>query len=281
MADLAKSDGNSPAFVKLPVSVRGRLRELSGAELKVWLVYLTRADESGIAWPGRKSISDCTGLYDDSISAARRRLVEKGWLRREGFHRKADGTLLGSLRFRVMVPDAGEKPVPEKYRHRRKTGAGEIPATDAGKTTAADAGKTPARSRTNEVEPEKKNHKARAEQQPSLGMSLPTWIPADAWDAFKEMRRKIRKPMTERAESLAITKLAELKAEGQDVRSVIEQSVLSCWAGLFPVKRTNGNGHRPGGAYHSGDPTRSYEREPDLVINIDDRPMIPPTKETK
>lgn len=32
--------------------------------------------------------------------------------------------------------------------------------------------------------------------------------------------------------------------------------------------KKDGNGRRPSGAYHSGDPTRTYDREPDLVVNV-------------
>ena len=38
-------------------------------------------------------------------------------------------------------------------------------------------------------------------------------------------------------EWFAIEKLDRLRAEGQDPREVLEQSILSCWSGLCAVKK--------------------------------------------
>lgn len=64
----------------------------------------------------------------------------------------------------------------------------------------------------------------------------PSWLPADAWKAFVEMRKKIRKPLTEYAAELAIEKLTELRAEGHDPKAVLDQSTLNSWQGLFALK---------------------------------------------
>jgi hypothetical protein len=64
---------------------------------------------------------------------------------------------------------------------------------------------------------------------------IPDWLPAEAWQGYKDMRKKIRKPMTERAEQLAIATLDKLRAGGQDAAAVLDQSVMNSWQGLFPV----------------------------------------------
>lgn len=67
-------------------------------------------------------------------------------------------------------------------------------------------------------------------------MNLPDWIPAEAWAGYVEMRKKIKKPLaTDRAIKLAINTLERLKAEGQDVEAVLDQSTMNSWQGLFPV----------------------------------------------
>lgn len=66
-------------------------------------------------------------------------------------------------------------------------------------------------------------------------VELPDWIPVDTWNDFVEMRTTIRKPLTSPAMKLAIKDLARLKAEGHDPKSVLEQSILRGWAGLFPL----------------------------------------------
>lgn len=65
---------------------------------------------------------------------------------------------------------------------------------------------------------------------------LPSWLPQEVWNEYVKMRRKIRKPLTDYAEKLAIKKLAELKACGYDPVAVLEDSIFNDWAGLFAPK---------------------------------------------
>lgn len=64
-----------------------------------------------------------------------------------------------------------------------------------------------------------------------------------AFMEYLEMRKKIKKPMTDRAVELAMKKLKELSAipfsEGIDndvAIKILEQSTMNCWQGLFPLK---------------------------------------------
>lgn len=65
--------------------------------------------------------------------------------------------------------------------------------------------------------------------------TIPDWIPAEAWAGYVEMRKKIRKPMTDRAVKLQIGVLEKLRAEGQNIEAVIDQSVMNSWQGLFAI----------------------------------------------
>ena len=69
--------------------------------------------------------------------------------------------------------------------------------------------------------------------------ALPHWIASDAellesWNAFVEMRKKIKTPLTKRAVTLAIRDLEHITREGHDPKKVLDQSVMKCWRGLFP-----------------------------------------------
>lgn len=58
-----------------------------------------------------------------------------------------------------------------------------------------------------------------------------------AFADYVEMRKQIKKPLTERAIELAQKKLEELSKGDNDVSILIlEQSVMNCWQGLFPLK---------------------------------------------
>lgn len=78
--------------------------------------------------------------------------------------------------------------------------------------------------------------------------SVKTYFPEDkilnqAFVDYVEMRRQLKKPMTDRAVELAIKKLQELAAipfsdsidSGLAVR-ILNQSILNSWQGLFPLK---------------------------------------------
>jgi hypothetical protein len=77
----------------------------------------------------------------------------------------------------------------------------------------------------------------------SSNFTLPDWIPRKAWDDFEAMRKKNRKPMTDRARELAVSQLEKLRREGNPPGEVLNQSVLCGYQGLFAVK-ANGNGSR-------------------------------------
>jgi hypothetical protein len=76
----------------------------------------------------------------------------------------------------------------------------------------------------------------------------PGWLTTESWAGFEEMRKKIRKPLTDRARQLTISKLYELKSQGEDPIACLDQSVQRGWQGVFAVSRPyqngNGNGHR-------------------------------------
>jgi uncharacterized protein YdaU (DUF1376 family) len=65
---------------------------------------------------------------------------------------------------------------------------------------------------------------------------LPDWVPRDAWLGWEEMRRKIRKPLTDAARTVNLRKLTKLRDRGEDPTAVLEQSIANAYAGLFEVR---------------------------------------------
>ena len=61
-------------------------------------------------------------------------------------------------------------------------------------------------------------------------------IDPEAWNEYKKMRVKIRKPMTPYAEKLALRKLEAFYHAGFDVNAILDQSIFNSWQGLFEVK---------------------------------------------
>lgn len=62
----------------------------------------------------------------------------------------------------------------------------------------------------------------------------------DAWNAFEEMRKKLKKPLTDRARTLALKKLSDLSGnDDQLALRIIDQSVLNSWQSFYQIKSDN------------------------------------------
>lgn len=81
------------------------------------------------------------------------------------------------------------------------------------------------------IEPSK-NHKGE--------FTPPDWVPKEQWAAYVEMRKLIKKPMTQKAAEWAVRDLAKLRDAGNSPERVLEQSVVNSWQGLFELKRKPG-----------------------------------------
>lgn len=66
---------------------------------------------------------------------------------------------------------------------------------------------------------------------------LPAYVSQEAWNGFVEMRETIRKPLTPLATKRIIKSLEKLRASGEDVNAVLDQSTINNWMGVFPVKQ--------------------------------------------
>lgn len=62
---------------------------------------------------------------------------------------------------------------------------------------------------------------------------LPEDIDKNVWNAFVEMRSKIKKPLTEYAKILIVEELNKI---GQDKNEVLKKSIENSWQGVFPLK---------------------------------------------
>jgi len=78
------------------------------------------------------------------------------------------------------------------------------------------------------------------------GIKLPDFIDKEVWDAFLEMRVKMRKAPTDKAKELLVKDLEKLHASGDDANEVLNQSIKNNWAGVFPLKGGQSGTHKQG-----------------------------------
>lgn len=104
---------------------------------------------------------------------------------------------------------------------------------DESKLKAASASASASASEYKNKEEEKGVEK---ETKKAIQIELPAWIDSNLWHDYLEMRKRIRKPATLRAQELVIKKLDDLRAEGHDPNRVLEQSIENSWQGVFALK---------------------------------------------
>jgi hypothetical protein len=64
---------------------------------------------------------------------------------------------------------------------------------------------------------------------------LPDWLDLVLWDAFKEMRKGKKDPLTPKAEELVLRRL-ELLSRQHDPAAILEQSIRNGWKDVYPLK---------------------------------------------
>ncbi len=75
---------------------------------------------------------------------------------------------------------------------------------------------------------------------PLSPFEIPDWVPREEWFNFIHHRKHIKKPMSDQAQKIAITKLQKLRDQGEEISEVINQSILSGYPDLYPVKKQKG-----------------------------------------
>lgn len=113
-----------------------------------------------------------------------------------------------------------------KYQDKEPT---ECTAEDTVECTAEE----PQRNRrgyTNKNEKKKKKEKKEDEK------TLPDFITEKDWNDFREMRIRIKQPMTENAEVRMIDRLTKFHKSGYDVSAIINNSIINNWKDVFEPK---------------------------------------------
>ena len=61
----------------------------------------------------------------------------------------------------------------------------------------------------------------------------------ETMDSFREMRKSIKKPLTERAEQMILNRLSELATNEYQQIEILNQSIVNCWQNVYPLKVEN------------------------------------------
>jgi len=133
---------------------------------------------------------------------------------------------------------------------------------------------------TNNHKPLTINQEQKKEKVAFAPIVLPNWIPLETWQAFLEMRKKIKKPPTEKAVELLIAKLEKFKDAGQDIQAVLEKSITSNWQDVFEIKENKTFAQQAADVARTTVPARNTGPDPVLLKIEADRKNAKPMPES-
>jgi hypothetical protein len=85
----------------------------------------------------------------------------------------------------------------------------------------------------------------------------------DEWNSYVEMRKSIKKPLTDRAAQMALNRLEQLyPGNYEKQKACLNQSTFHCWQGLFELKEAND------GKYNSGNQKSVSEHRRDPYSDV-------------
>lgn len=198
----------------------------SGTHLLMLLAIADFADDDGNAYPSVPTLAQKCRMQPRNANVILAALKDSGELE----VRLNEGPR-GTNRYRIVSPVQG---VQERAGGRVQTNAGvqECAGVQSFASTPANLCFKPLQRIADEPS---MNH-----QEPPKGLQvprfvLPKWVPVDAWNAWLEMRKAIKKPLTDRAKAMAVKKLDLLRQEGYAPDAVLDQSTFKSWSGLFSI----------------------------------------------
>jgi len=56
---------------------------------------------------------------------------------------------------------------------------------------------------------------------------------------FVEMRKRIKKPLTDRAKELLVKKLESMASTEMERVEILNNSIMNSWQGIFPLQKSN------------------------------------------
>ena len=82
----------------------------------------------------------------------------------------------------------------------------------------------------------KRTREEKRREEKKEGSAIPEWVPADAWSGFVDMRKRIKKPLTDRAVTRMVNRLAELRSQGCDLETILDEATTHCWQDVYAPK---------------------------------------------
>lgn len=208
------------------------LQGMNASQKAVLISLADNANDDGVCWPSVAYIAVRTCLSERAVQNAIKFLQQVGILVVEDRNGRSN---VYTIKTDNYTPNPRKSCTPAESAPPQKTSE---PPQDMHPTPAdsAEAPANPAPITINNhqgtvIEPSKAR-KARTDD-----LELPDWLPVELWEKWDRYRKKVSgKKWTEDAKELSVDTLGKLRAAGNDITKVVNQSIERGWTGLFELK---------------------------------------------
>jgi hypothetical protein len=246
---------------------------LSRGDVGVFAVILEHADDTWVAFPGIRLLSERARLAASNVLASISKLEGFGYITvlRRGQGRRQDYRVMASPEIVETAPvrrnsgftpirscgheqlEAASVPVRENSLRSPTVPVGRLETVPADRMKLfVPTGTESTSESTSEItEAESTRTKSGAK------VKLPAWLPADAWQEWKAYRGS---KFSSRAQAMAIRKLDELRASGHDPTKLIHLAIASSWSSFYERESTK---------FGKGKSAGTVERDPRSEAEIE------------
>lgn len=210
---------------------------LSRGDVGVLATILRHADDSWLAFPGTRTISEMARLAASNVIASIGKLERLGYLRvtRRGQRKRQDFQVLASPELLESAPARRSSGFGQSASAHRSSQESASAPVDRNPSAPVDRENLLLSIGAEGTYEDTIEDTKRARVRKSTAIVLPTWLPAEAWEDWKAHRGK---SFSRRAQALAIGKLQTLHGEGHDPRKLIDLAIESGWSSFYPREQT-------------------------------------------
>lgn len=208
------------------------LQGMNASQKAVLISLADNANDDGVCWPSVAYIAVRTCLSERAVQNAIKFLQQVGILVVEDRNGRSNVYTIKTDNYtpnprKSCTPAESAPPQkesePPQNLHPTPAGAAPAPANPAPITINNHQGTV--------IEPPKAR-KARADD-----LELPDWLPVELWEKWDEFRKEVSgKKWTMAAKKLSVDTMGKLRAAGNDITEVVNQSIERGWTGLFAVR---------------------------------------------
>lgn len=217
---------------------------MNGRESRVFyaVMHKTFGFRQSKDWVSNGQIAELTGMQKNHVATTRKGLIRRKILIAEG-SKIGINTMVSEwdLGISSATPPAIKK---SQNRDRKVPELGQVDSPNIGTDESQNRDRIVPESGQNSPNIGTHNKKTLLQDTTTkdrgvIISEIPSCIDPVVFSDFSDHRKRIKSPMTPRAESLIISKLVKFAEAGHDPNDILNESIMNGWKGVFPPKGKN------------------------------------------